>query len=269
MILQSTGQAMTANQIMLATFQLGNSSAVRKRVTVILHDLNFSDLLACTFWIPPGSPLSLYSIRGFATAAWANATLSIYPATTGAETWMRVDNVTFQRTPGLTVFGTQCFEPPPASFAEVGQGKNQEPAAPALAPVPTVRPPAGGQRPSDSRRPFGDESGVLDVLAAEPGPRTLWQQTLDLRDADDVGLSLESWLVASESTASIEISLDGTTWTAIGVPPPADEWLMITVDLSPYAGQIVHVRMQFDGAAPRPGRAADVWGIRDIRVTRR
>ncbi len=90
-----------------------------------------------------------------------------------------------------------------------------------------------------------------------------------MRDADDVGLSLESWLVANESTASIEVSLDGRTWSAIGVPPPADEWLMINVDLSPYAGQIVHVRLQFEAVRPRPGRAADIWGIRDVRVTRR
>ena len=45
---------MAANQILTATFQLGNSSGVRKRVTVILHDSDFCDLSACTFWLAAG-----------------------------------------------------------------------------------------------------------------------------------------------------------------------------------------------------------------------
>ncbi len=577
-VLQSTAQAMTANQIMTATFQLGNSSAVRKRVTVLLHDLAFGDLMACTYWVPPGQGLLNYSIKGYATVPWANATLSVYPATTGMETWIRFDNATLFRSPTSAPFGTECVEPVPTpasswsaaaaipipildqavtsvggnlysfggvsngvvvanayrfdgatwtamaplpaalefpaavtdgtnifilggaltgtgtpqttlyrynvgsntytplapfttgtwnhaavylngkiyKFAGTGPatastnvheiydvaGNSWAPGAtyplaisfvsafahgnfvyaagglqtagsvpsqkayrydplsntwddPAIGDLPATRwaaatalhdgvgvlaggyvggtatanistsavawhptsntwltlsamsaerarmtggvlsgsmhviggrsvaspgfngtsenqkltltaaasaaatgsrvvestanapsgsgdpstasaltapPPAGapaGGPPAATRRTPGDESGVIGIAATEDGPRTVWQQTFDLRDADDVGLSLESWLVANESTASIEISLDGRTWSAIGVPPPTDEWLMINVDLSPYAGQVVHVRMRFDGVAPRLGRAADIWGIRDVRVTTR
>jgi len=110
-VVQVTGQAMTANQILTATFQLGNSSAVRKRVTVLIHDSDFSDLSACTFWLAPGQPLSNYAYRTHATKAWTNAMISFYPATTDELQWIRLDNVTLQRTPGTPIAGTQCIEP--------------------------------------------------------------------------------------------------------------------------------------------------------------
>jgi hypothetical protein len=110
-LLQATGQTMSANQILTATFELGNSSLVRKRVTVILHDNDFSDLSACTFWLEPGQPLSPYVMQTFATQSWLNATVSVYPATTGVEPWIRLDNVTFQRTPSAATTGTACIEP--------------------------------------------------------------------------------------------------------------------------------------------------------------
>jgi glucose/arabinose dehydrogenase len=110
-VLQATGADLTANTIVTATLELGNSSAVRKRVTVLLHDLDFDDLTACTFWLAPGQPLMTYEVRGYASQAWGNATLSIYPATVGTDEWIRLDNVTFRQTPGQPVGGTQCIEP--------------------------------------------------------------------------------------------------------------------------------------------------------------
>ncbi len=116
-VLQQTGQAATANQILTTNFQLGNSSGVRKRVTVLLHDNDFSDLAACTFWLAPGQALSNYALRSFATKAWTNTTLSFYPATVGVEQWIQLDNVTLQRTPGATALGTECVEPGAAPVA--------------------------------------------------------------------------------------------------------------------------------------------------------
>ena len=110
-ILQSIGQTMTANQRLTATFQLGNSSGVRKRVTVILHDSNFNDLSACTFWLAPDQALSTYTYRAFATQAWANGTFSVYGATVGGEQYMRLDNVSMARTPAAAMVGTECVEP--------------------------------------------------------------------------------------------------------------------------------------------------------------
>ncbi len=78
---------------------------------MLLHDGDFSDLVACTFWLTPGQALSNYSIRMFTTEAWTNATLSVYSATTGAFQWILVDNAALQTTPGSTALGTECFEP--------------------------------------------------------------------------------------------------------------------------------------------------------------
>src|SRR5699024_7718935 len=61
-IFQPTGVPVPRDQILTATFDLGNSSAVRKRVTVLLHDLAFNDLAACTFWIPPGQSPAAYAM---------------------------------------------------------------------------------------------------------------------------------------------------------------------------------------------------------------
>jgi hypothetical protein len=110
-LLQATGQSVAAGEILTATFQLGNTSAMRKRVTVLLHDQNFTDLSACTFWLAPGQGLWSYSMRSFATRPWANATLSFYAATIGPEGWTLLDNVTFRRTPGVATTGADCVEP--------------------------------------------------------------------------------------------------------------------------------------------------------------
>lgn len=110
-ILQPTLQAVSAGDQLTATLQLGNSSLVRKRVTVIVHDNNFSDLAACTFWLAPNQPLSAYRVKSFASKDWTNATLSVYPATAGDDQWIRMDDATLRRTPATTTLGTECLEP--------------------------------------------------------------------------------------------------------------------------------------------------------------
>lgn len=123
-VLLQTAGPLPEGQILTATFQAGSSSTVRQRVTVLLNDADFSDLLACTFWIPPGQPLATYSMRVFTTKAWDNAMLSVYPATAGAVPWLRFDNIALQTTPDVIALGTECVEPgnqalqprPPRSF---------------------------------------------------------------------------------------------------------------------------------------------------------
>jgi hypothetical protein len=72
-VLQATGQTTAAREILTTTFQLGNSSTVRKRVTLLVHDNDFSDLHACTFWLPPGQPLQTYSVATYSTKPWGSA----------------------------------------------------------------------------------------------------------------------------------------------------------------------------------------------------
>jgi hypothetical protein len=112
-VLQNTAQPVASQQIVTSTFALGNSSAARKRVTVLVHDADFTDLAACTFYLAPGQPLSPYTMRTFATTAWTNATVSVYPATVASEAWIRLDNVTLRRTPATATNGTDCIEPAP------------------------------------------------------------------------------------------------------------------------------------------------------------
>jgi hypothetical protein len=84
-------------------------------VTVLLNDSDFSDLVACTFWLPAGAPLDTYTLKTFTTKAWGNAMISVYSATSGVLPWVRVDNATLQTTPSSVVIGTECIEPVPPS----------------------------------------------------------------------------------------------------------------------------------------------------------
>ena len=105
-VLQSTGQAVPANEAVTATFEAGNSSSVRKRVSVLLHDADFSDMTVCTFWMEPGQPLLPYSYTAVTTKDWTNATISFYPATIGPEPWIRLDNVTLRQSPPPGAIGS-------------------------------------------------------------------------------------------------------------------------------------------------------------------
>ncbi len=129
LIAQQTGQAIAQDQRIRANFQLGNSSGIRQRVTVILHDADFSDLHACTFFLPPGLPLSTFSMRTYATEAWTNAQIAFYPASTGTaptNQWLRLDNVSLTRTTNPTT-GSECYEPGdvPPGAGLTGSGRSR------------------------------------------------------------------------------------------------------------------------------------------------
>ena len=49
-IFQNTARTLPTGAPLEATFTLGNGDAVRKRVTVVLHDSDFSDSVSCNFW---------------------------------------------------------------------------------------------------------------------------------------------------------------------------------------------------------------------------
>jgi hypothetical protein len=212
-VLQPTGQSMAPGEILTATFQLGNSSAVRKRVTVLLHDSSFLDLSACTFWLPPGQPLSTYTYRTFATQAWTNATLSIYPATLGPEQWIQVDNVTLQRTPGATV-GTECVEP----------------AGTVAAATRVVPSPFSASAPAELDRRALPIAFAIDV-AVESGSL----------------VRLESWLSGAAGTRGrVEVRRPGHDWETVLLVAPSDTWLPLELDLRAYAGERVLLRFVVD-----------------------
>ncbi len=94
---QQTGVAFTAAAPIVARVDLGNSSTVRKRVGIVVHDADFSDLAFCSFWLGPNTPLASYSIYTHTTEAWTNATISFYAASAGSDGGAyRLDNVSLQ-----------------------------------------------------------------------------------------------------------------------------------------------------------------------------
>ena len=256
-ILQPTGQAVAANELLTATFQLGNLSGVRQRVTVILHDGDFSDLSACTFWLAPGQPLSTYVYRTFATEAWTNATISVYPATPGVVRAARLDNVTVQRTPSVLLAGAQCLEPGspvnvPGVSARASHATSAAQAQDRAAMTPEQQPVSGAPLTS---------SQAIDVAKA-------WMPlgSIDLTSVADASLHLESWLEAVASQATVQVSADGVTWETVGVIDPSDSWTSVIIDLRAYAGSTIRIRFVFEGPASGEADMTDVWRVRRVRI---
>ncbi|MDZ4764873.1 MAG: M12 family metallo-peptidase [Chloroflexota bacterium] len=108
-ILQDSGDPMISGDVIQAQFSLGNSSNFRKRITVLLHANDFSDLQACTFWLAPNSALAVFTMRTFTTQAWRSATISFYASTADSAEWARIDNVSLKRLPNVALGGTACY----------------------------------------------------------------------------------------------------------------------------------------------------------------
>jgi hypothetical protein len=110
-VLQSTGFPLGNGVTLEANFSLGNSSSARKRVTVLIHDSDFSDLAVCTFWLPPNTPLRNYRMYTFTGRVWSGATISFYASTADGLGWYRLDNVSLRYNPMRPATVTQCVDP--------------------------------------------------------------------------------------------------------------------------------------------------------------
>jgi Tol biopolymer transport system component len=251
-VLQNTGQALSADQVLTATFDLGNSSAVRKRVTVLLHDADFSDLSACTFWLAPSAPLATYQMRAYGSRPWTNAMLSVYAATIGPETWTRLDNVSLRRTSGSPVSGTNCSEP--GSLPSISPASRLPPARiPSRAAGQPVRRGVGRGTPAGFRPAPG---------AWPPGHG---YETIDLRGGQ-AAIRFESWLVAADARATVQVSLDGIAWASVLDVPPSDAWLTIDLPVDAFAGRVIGLRFVLDDAVLPAGTGGDWWWVKDLRA---
>lgn len=73
-----------ANQLVQLQFRLGNSSMVRRRITVIVHDADFSDQQVCVFWLEPNTPLvdngpaREYYVSAHTNEVWTQPSVSFY-----------------------------------------------------------------------------------------------------------------------------------------------------------------------------------------------
>ena len=253
-VFQSSLQSMLANDILTATFELGNSSAVRKRVTVLIHDASFSDLSACTFWLPPGQPLSPYAMRTYATANWSNATLSLYPSTVDSIQWTRLDNATLQRTPGQTIPGTLCIEPGHApnlvmAFGSVSARANALPVLRDGEAHDVNLGHASRARSSTAEAMFvADLTEVLDP-GAEMSRRLRFQSRL-----------------TSAARGLVQVSANNGAWITVAEVPGADDWTTEEVDLVDYAGAVVRIRFLLadGGDADRDWN----WRLANLRLDR-
>jgi hypothetical protein len=237
-VFQATGAAVAANEFLTATFELGNSSAIKKRVTALILSNDFSDLAACTFWLPAGMPLAPYQMKMRATKAWAagvstGAALYFYAATVGSDRWIRLDNAVLKRTPGAAIAGTECLEPVdvqnPSFLAPSGEGATS--AAP----------------PAPAGAPGFDEAAVSQFLSLPGGDGS---RILGLTD----GRAL-----------SVQVSLDGLTWETLAEVPPGEAWTEVEIDLSPYAGRTIYLQIVHQSARDE----TVVWRVIRVRVVRR
>jgi hypothetical protein len=143
LVMQSDPTPIPANTPLEASFQLGNASAHRQRVTVLLHASDFTDLQVCTFWLGPNTALGNYSIRAFTTKAWTSgATISVYASTVTPSGWLQLDNVTMRTRPSLSLTGTECFAPGSVPSGELIVEAPVVPTQPSLEPIaqPTLPP---------------------------------------------------------------------------------------------------------------------------------
>src|SRR6185295_132447 len=160
----------------------------------------FSDLSACTFFLAPGTPLSNFAIRSRATKAWTNATISFYAATTGSEQWIRLDNVSFNRTPGASQFlGTECFEPGSAPTAANFGDQPGNFGSPAISLSSSSAGGAGGWSGSGGFAPVPGATGAgTDAwgIDATSTSRSIlgWADSIDLTGATSAALSFDSLL---------------------------------------------------------------------------
>jgi hypothetical protein len=218
-VLQPTGIGLPLHSRLTLTLSLGNSSGVRKRVTVLIHDNDFSDLSACTFWLEPGQAIAQHTVKAFTTKAWTNTTVSVYAATVGTEPWIRLDDVSLRVTLSASLTGTECIEPASTNPSAVRAG-------------------AWG-------------SGLWRAPRVADGPRDgetalLRPAPIDLTSAVFPILYFEAQR-SDDDPAFVEVTRDGKSWIRVEIPLATD-WTPVTLDLSPFAGQVIYVRFVSGGA---------------------
>lgn len=234
-LIQRTEQAVSAGEILTAKVDFGNSSNVRKRVLMVVHQWNFTDMMACTFWLEPNTPLRTYTMRGFATADWTDAAFSAYTATQGPETWVQVDNASLKRTPGTPTAGTDCLEfddevpPPGVNSPSVIKGRS------------AIGTRSAQTTPTRSR--IFDRSRRTSSLADASAVPASSAATAPMGTSAQVA-RLSYLLPPGDDLREIQISTDREEWHTVRVVEPSDDWLRLTLDLSDFGGQIVFVRVR-------------------------
>ncbi|NLF18993.1 MAG: hypothetical protein GX595_17320, partial [Lentisphaerae bacterium] len=105
---QDTFYRLPAGAPLNASVQLGNTSSAPKEVVLVLHTPDWSDALLCSFTLPGNAPLATYTLQGPTARAWDHATLDVWDKTGNGLEGIRLDNVTVQYQPSLSLTGVDC-----------------------------------------------------------------------------------------------------------------------------------------------------------------
>src|SRR5262249_34319142 len=93
-----------------------------------------------------------------------------------------------------------------------------------------------------------------------------WSDPIDLTHAIDATLGFTSLLTARNSTAEIQVSVDGVNWDTLDGVPLTTWFTPVGFDLSVYLGRQIFSQFVFDAVAPNPGAPADSWRFHDAIV---
>ena len=56
--------------------------------------------------------------------------------------------------------------------------------------------------------------------------------------------------MSSGSRGAVQVSTDGVSWETVHVVAPSLTWIPVEVDLGAYLGEVIHVRLVFQGVPP-------------------
>ena len=88
---------------------------------------------------------------------------------------------------------------------------------------------------------------------------------IDLRGSTGgARLQFSSWRSGDSGSASVQVSLDGVSWTTLDLVPPTGEWTAIELNLDAFAGHLVFVR--FVHTADVSDDPAE-WRVMNIRLS--
>ena len=96
---------------------------------------------------------------------------------------------------------------------------------------------------------------------------------IDLRDASTATLTFKSWLVApdafaaSRPPATVQVSLMASRGSPDAVPP-SDEWQLVQIDLTAFAGEVIRLRFVL-ATAPLDAETPMVWRIGGVSVRKK
>lgn len=110
-IAQNTGISIPPNTGLEMRVELGNSSAVRKRVGLFLHRSDWQDLAMCSFWLEPFAPPTIYTMITTTQLPWTGTHLSIYLSPDDGIGWLHIDNVSLRALMEPVNLATLCYDP--------------------------------------------------------------------------------------------------------------------------------------------------------------